>query len=147
MVIQEIQQIFRLFLLEAHDRPGESLVNVQRLLAGDGVYAHERMLGLDGLAAHRSAALAREFSLVYGGVQCTQAQEAFLELGGEAVVCLNLGKEEGIATADLGLVEDEEEGRARGLLLVGHVRVPGGVVCTVGTGVFLEAVVFGIAVH
>jgi hypothetical protein len=146
VVVQELQQELGLLLAEADDVAREALVHVQRLLAGDGVHAHERVLRLDGRAAHGPAALAREVRLGDGGVHRAQALEALLERGREAVVRLDLGEEEGVAAADLGLVEDEEERGAGGLLLVGDVGVPLCVVGAVGAGVLCEAVVLGITV-
>lgn len=55
-------------------------------------------------------------------------------------------KEEGVTTANLGLVEDEEESSARRLLLVRDIGVPRGVAGTVGSSVFAETVVVGVAI-
>ncbi len=118
VVEQEVEQVLGLLRAEADDVLREPLVDVQRLLPCDGMYAHERVLGLHGLAAHGAVALARELGLRDGGVHRAQALEALLEGRGEALVRLDLREEERVAAAVLRLVEDEEERRAWGLFLV-----------------------------
>lgn len=81
--------------------------------------ADDGVLGLDGLATDGAVVLARVLGLVDGRVDGAEAFEALLELGGETFVGLDLGEEEGVASAVHGLLEDPEEGGARGLSLVG----------------------------
>ena len=82
----------------------------------------------------------------YGGVQGTETLETLLELGRETLISLDLGEEEGVAAADLWLVEDEEKGGARRLELVRDVGVPLGVVGAVGASVLAETVILRIAI-
>ena len=57
-----------------------------------------------------------------------------------------MGQEEGVATADLGLIKDEEECGSRGLQFVGDVGMPQRVTGPIGTSIFAETVVLGIAI-
>jgi len=70
-------------------------------------------------------------------VQCLEPLEALLEFRRGAIVGLNLRQEQGVATANLGLVKDEEGGGARGCHCVTGL---------VGTSIFTERVVLGIAI-
>jgi hypothetical protein len=58
--------------------------------------------------------------LVDCGVKCFQAVEDLLECWRKAIVCFYLACEEGVA-AYARLLENEEEGGGRWLLLVCHV--------------------------
>lgn len=118
MVKQELEQELRLFLLEPDDPAREALVDVQSLLTRDGVHADDGMLALDGLSTDGAVVLAREIGLVHGGVDGAQALEALLELEGETLVGLDLRQEEGVTAAIVRLLENPEEGRARGLQLI-----------------------------
>ena len=80
------------------------------------------MFRLDGLATDRAVGLTRVLRLVDGGVDGTETFEALLEFGGQTFVGFDLGEEEGVASTVLGLLEDPEEGCARGLRLVGLHR-------------------------
>ena len=44
MVEEELEQVLRLLVFEPDDAAREAWVDVQRLLAGDGVLAHDRVL-------------------------------------------------------------------------------------------------------
>lgn len=147
VVIQKLEEVIRFFLLETDNGPGEALVDVERLLAGHRVDTNNGVLALDRFPANWPITNSREFGLGDGRVQCPETLEALFELGGEAIVGLNLGQEKGVATADLGLVENEEEGGARGLQFVGDVGMPQRVTGPVGTSIFAETVVLGIAIN
>ena len=125
------------------------------------------MFGLDGLATDRAVGLARVLRLVDGGVDGTKTFQALLEFGGQTFVGFDLGEEEGVSSTVLGLLEDPEEGCARGLRLVGlhrdtmsdevltaalndthHIRVPASLVgAVVEAAVFAETLVVGVAVN
>ena len=137
MVEQELEQKIGLFLLEADDMSSESFVDEQGFLAGDGMDTNDGVLGFDRLAPHDATLLPRVFRLVNPRMDSAQTLEAFLELGGKAVVCFNLRPEQSVS-ADGGLIEDEEEGRSGGLLLVGNVRVPSDLSDAVAAVVVLE---------
>ena len=57
-----------------------------------------------------------------------------------------MGQEEGVATADLGLIKDEEECGSRGLQFVGGVGMPPRIIGSAGTTMFTETVGLGIAI-
>ena len=145
VVIQEVEQGIALLLLVTDDVPGEALVDEEGLLPSNRVNSHDRVRGLNRLPTDNASPLPRKLCLVHSRVHSGQTLKALAELGGQAVVRLDLRSEEGVAT-DLGLVEDPEEGGRGRLLLVGDVGVP----LEVGEEVFAtvtpEALVVGIAV-
>lgn len=124
MRIQESKQRITLLLLETHNAPCEARVDIERLLAGSGVCAHNWVLVSNRLATNDSTALVTELGLLNAGVDGLEAVETLLEGGREAVVGLDLVDEGGVASS-LGGVENVEEGGSRGLRLVGDIRVPG----------------------
>ena len=146
MVKEELEQKVGFLLLEPDNPESESFVDEERLLASHRVYADDGVLSLDRLTADDRPPVSSIVRLVHRRVHGLQTLQAFLEFGREAVVGLDLRREEGV-TADLGrLVEDEEEGGGRRLLFVGHVRVPAEAGEAVGAPVVAEAVVLGVAV-
>ena len=122
MVEEEVEQVLGLLVLEADDALREALVDVQRLLARDGVDADDRVLGLDGLTPDGATALARVLGLRDCRMDGPEALETLLEPVREPLVRFDLGKEECIATSVHGLVEDPEESGTRGLFLVGLMK-------------------------
>jgi hypothetical protein len=82
------------------------------------------MLIHDGLAPLDPPARQAGVRLLDGRVRRAQAVQTLLEERAEPVVGLGRVHEERVA-ARRRLVQDVEEGRARRLLLVRHVRVPG----------------------
>ena len=122
MVEEEVEQVLGLLVFETDDALREALVDVQRLLARDGVDADDRVLGLDGLAPDRATALARVLGLRNRRMYGPEALETLLEPVREPLVRLDLGKEERVAASVHGLVEDPEESGTRGLFLVGLVE-------------------------
>lgn len=55
VLVEEVEEVVRLLLLQADDAARELGVDEERFLARDGVGAHERVDGGDGLAAHDGA--------------------------------------------------------------------------------------------
>jgi len=91
VVVQESKQRVGLFLLEPNNAPREDRVDVECLLAGDGVNPNDWVLSLDWLAANWASIASRELGLLDAGVNSTQTYQALLEGVGEAVVGLDLG--------------------------------------------------------
>jgi hypothetical protein len=147
VVEQKLEEVIGFFLLETDNGLGEALVDVESLLASHRVDTNNGVLGLDWFPANGAVTLSGEFGLGNRRVQRPETLKALLELGRKTIVGLNLGQEESVATADLGLVKDEEEGGARGLQFVGAVGMPKRLTGPVGTSIFAERVVLGIAIH
>lgn len=118
VIEEELEQELRLLILEADDTLGEARVDVQCLLARHRVLPDDRVLALDGLAPDWSSAFAGMLGLWHCRVHGAKTLETFLEFVREPVVRLNLRQEEGVAATTRRLVEDPEECRTRGLLLV-----------------------------
>jgi hypothetical protein len=118
VVEQELKEVIRFFLLETDNGLGEAQVDVESLLAGHRVDTNNGVLGLNWFPANGAVPFSGVLGLGNGGVQCPETLEALLEFGGETIVGLDLGQEQGVATADLGLVKDKEEGGTRGLQFV-----------------------------
>ena len=146
MVEQELKEIFGFFLLETDNGIGEPLIDVESLLAGHRVDTNNGVLGLDGFPANRAITFSGMLGLGNGRVQCPETLETLLELGRETIVGLNLGQVQGIASADLGLVKDEEESGARRLQFVGDIRMPPCLTDAVGKTKFTERVLLSIAI-
>jgi hypothetical protein len=147
VVEQELEKVIGFFLLETDNGLGEPQVDVESLLASHRVNTNDGVLGLDWFPPNGAVPFFGELGLGNGSVQCPETLEALLEFRRETIVGLNLGQEQGIATADLGLVEDEEEGGSRGLQFVGDVGMPPRVIGPVSTSVFAETEVLGIAIN
>ena len=58
MGVDEVQDRIRLLLLEPNDASRELLIHIERLLACDGVAAHDRVNMFHRLAPHDTAATA-----------------------------------------------------------------------------------------
>jgi hypothetical protein len=116
VVVQELQQVFRFFGLEADDAPGEAGVDVESFLARYRVNADNGMLrDINGyrpikvkvvthlmfnrVTTDRSTALLGEFNLSNAGVNRAEALETLLELRGEALVGLRLRGEESVSSS------------------------------------------------
>lgn len=147
VVEEELEQEVRLLLFEADDVAGEALIDEQRLLSSHRMHPDDRVFRLHRLSTNNTTLLPREVSLIHRRVHGLQPLKSLLKLGGKAVVSLDLRCKEGVAANERGLVEDEEEGGARRLLLVGNVGVPLEATEAVGAAVLLEFVVLAVAVH
>ena len=91
----------------------ETLVDEEGFFTCGGVYADDRVLGIDSLSSHSSASLARVLSLGFARVNGVQPIEEFLEFRRKAVVGFDLREEEGV-TSDFGLRGLVRNGRVRG---------------------------------
>lgn len=98
-------------------------IDVDGLLACDGVGSDDGVLVDHGLAADDAAPQGRSISLLVGRVGGLEAVKTLLEGRRETVVGLGGVDEEGIA-ARFGLVENVQEGGSRRLGLVRDVGVP-----------------------
>lgn len=119
MRIQQVQNRLALLNLEPHDPARELAVDVEGLVAGDGVPADERVDVLDRLALDDAAAAAGagEVGLLDARVDGRECLEVGAEGGGELVVRAALVGEAGVPARG-GRVVQEEGGQARRLELV-----------------------------
>ena len=145
MVKEELEQKVGFLLLEPDNPASESFVDEERLLAGHRVYADDGVLSLDRLTADDRPPVSSIVRLVHRRVQGLQTLQAPLEFGREAVVGLDLRREEGITTR-FGLVKNEEESGSGRLTFVRDIGVPAGMVNTVAAEIILEEVVLGVPV-
>lgn len=117
VVVEELKDGIGLFLLETNDLTGELGVDVESLLAGGRVSAHDGVSVDDGLTALDAVSGGSGIDLLNTRVGGLESVQALLEERAQAVVSSNGIDKNGVTTS-LGLVEDVEEGSARRLSLV-----------------------------
>ena len=87
MIIDELQDGLRLFLLQSNDAARELFIDVERILAGDGVTADHRMDVFHWLTPNytTTSSRAREFSLFKARVDGLKSLQEGNEGGREAL--------------------------------------------------------------
>lgn len=123
MIVQELEQVIALLLLETDNAASELRVDVQGLLARDGMRADDGVDVADRFAADDGAAGEGTGGLFVAGVHGFQAVEALAERGGEALVGHRHVGEEGVASGCRAIETVEERG-ARGLHLERDIGMP-----------------------
>lgn len=104
-----------------------------------------RVFRLNRLATCNTPSVDTAVDLLNTRVHGTQSMQPLLELRRQTVVCLCHVAKEGVTTSRRP-IQDIQEGGAGGLLLKGHVRVPGDSVRT-GRQELSGRLVFGSTVH
>lgn len=92
----------------------------------------------DGLTPHHTPAALAKLRLFMSGMDSLETMQTFLQGWRQTVVCFDLIHECSV-TAHLGSVEDVQEGGARRLLFISHIRVPSHTAVSVGKeGLYLS---------
>lgn len=123
MVVQELQQVVRLFLLEPDNATSELRVDEERLLACRGMCSNKWMHVCNRIATDNASSGQRVLCLFMAGMDRLQTVQPPLELRGEAIVRLDLVAECRVASSGRSIEEVQESCTGR-LLLICHVRVP-----------------------
>ena len=128
VIVEEIEQVFRFFALQAKNTARELPVDIQGFLPCNRVAAHNRVHVLYGLSSDDAASLsgAGEVRLLDAGMDGLERAEEGDELGGELFQRLHLADEECVSSS-AGRVQKEECGQPWRLKFVGDVRMPSGV--------------------
>lgn len=122
---KQLQQRLRLLLPQPHNPLCKPRIHKQRLLPRRGVHPHDGMFGPDRLAAHKLAVPARVLGLGEPAVLGAEALEQRADGRRQPRVRGRLRHPRGVA-ARRGDGEERQGGDARGLPLVGDVRVVAG---------------------